>query len=454
MGIDEGQQSALLVAYYYPPSGSVGARRTVKFARYLQEFNWRPVILSVNEDTFADKDFSYAEQVRHVTTYRTRCPSFNRLARIVRRKRGYEPDFDPPAGPRPRDYRMLVGIKRFLQSLVIPDTEIGWLPFAVYHGLKIIRREKIKLIYASAPPPTTFLVAALLSLFSNRPLVLDLRDSWAIHPDWLYLEENQGILSPIYRARVLFEGMLERLTFKLADAIVLNTETLREVYEANRPDSARRMITITNGYDANDFQLASQSPACPHEDRGDLFSLVFVGSYYGFHSPDYFLKGLHRLLVDKPEVANLLRVSFVGELETTSSRRLIRELGLSELVQIIDRVPHLEAIRWLKNADALLLTLPPVVMAHWWIPAKLFEYLAAEKPIFAVMPEGAAVRLIRDSGRGVVVDPLSPEKISQELYRLCVSPGRSEAKMAGADVEQFEYRALTSKLAGVFERVR
>lgn len=449
MTTDKEPQSVLLVAYYYPPSGSVGARRTLKFARYLQEFNWRPVVLTVNEDIFADKDITSMEQVHDVPVYRTRCWSFNRLARNLRKKSDHKSGSDLPTGRRSRAYRMIVGIKRLFQSLMIPDTEIGWLPFAVYRGLKIIRREKIKLIYASSPPPTTLLVGTLLSLLTNRPLVLDLRDSWAIHPDWLYIEENQGILSPIYRARVWFEGVLERITFKLAGAIVLNTEALREVYKANRPTSAERMVTITNGYDASDFQSA-----CQHQAQGDLFSLVFVGSYYGFHRPDYFLKGLHHLLHDKPEMAKLLRVIFIGELETASSWQLIRELGLSELVQVVDRVPHREAIKWLKQANALLLTLPPVIMVNWWIPAKLFEYLAAEKPIFAVMPEGEAARLVRDSGRGILVDPHNPEKISNELYQLCVSARELGAKNGGINVEQFEYRVLTGKLAGIFEQVR
>lgn len=449
MDLNKEPQTVLLVAYYFPPSASVGARRTLKFARYLPEFNWRPVALTVNENLFADKDLPSTEQVRHVPVYRTRCWSFDRLARNLRGRTNHTADVDLQTDHRSRIYRLLVGIKRLLQSLMIPDTEIGWLPFALYRGLKVIRQEKVKLIYASSPPPTTIIVGALLSLFSKKPLVIDLRDSWAIHPDWLYLAENQGILSPIYRARVLFERALERLILKRAKAIVLNTEAMREIYRASHPASAKNMITITNGYDASDFQ-----PACQHQAQDDFFSLVFIGSYYGFHSPDYFLRGLHYLLNDKPEVVKLLRVKIVGELETASSWQLLRELGLNELVQVVDRVPHQEAITWLKKADALLLTLPPVIMVNWWIPAKLFEYLAAKKPIFAVMPEGAAARLICESGRGILVDPHNPEKISDELYQLCVSARKGGVKNGGINIEQFEYRVLTSKLADLFDQVR
>lgn len=448
MDANKEPQTVLMVAYYFPPSGSVGARRTLKFARYLPEFNWRPIVLTVNENLFSDRDSSSNDQVSHVQTHRTRCWSFDRLARNIRKRTVNSADADLTTDHRPYIYQGMVGIKRFLQSLMIPDTEIGWLPFALYRGLKVIRLENVKLIYASSPPPTTLLVGTLLSLFSKVPLVLDLRDTWAIHPDWLYLEENRGILSPIYRVRVFFENILEKVILKRAKAVVLNTNAMYEVYKTKHPSAARNMVTITNGFDSNDFRLAPTNLA-----HDDFFSLVFVGSYYGFHSPDYFLKGLHHLFGDKPDIAKLLTVSFVGNLETTSSRQLIKELGLRESIRLVDRVPHDQAIGWLKSADALLLTLPPKIMVDWWIPAKLFEYLAARKPILGVMPDGAAAQLIRDSGNGIIVDPYSPEKISAQLYKLFVDAHKDKIEKSGINIEQFEYRILTGKIATLFARV-
>jgi glycosyltransferase involved in cell wall biosynthesis len=234
-----------------------------------------------------------------------------------------------------------------------------------------------------------------------------------------------------------------------ARAVILNTEALRKVYASTHPDCADRMVAITNSYEADDFK-----PSPPARPLPTRFTLLFAGSYYGRHKPDYFLDGLKVALEEYPDLALHLRVAFIGQFDS-DNYVLVRMLQNNGVLHLSGNVSHREAVNKMKTADALLLTLPPVPMAGWWVPAKLYEYLASQRPIFAVVPDGAAAQLIMATRGGIVVDPLEPREIARHLYQLCTNTaGRQrESLVVPKPVEQFESRITTRQLAETLNKV-
>jgi len=150
----------LMVAYYFPPVASVGVFRVVKFAKYLPKFGWNPIILTVRNHDLnmvgVNPNF-VRDRLDYVKVFRA---------------------FGVPLGWIAKAGRLRLNYRWF----VIPDTFVGWLPFAVTAGKKIIEKENVDVIYATCPPPTNLLIGAMLKRKTGKPLVVDYRDLWVANP--------------------------------------------------------------------------------------------------------------------------------------------------------------------------------------------------------------------------------------------------------------------------------
>jgi glycosyltransferase involved in cell wall biosynthesis len=414
---------ALFVAFHFPPeASSSGVLRTLKYSRYLADYGWRVTVIAPQSDAYAMVDPRLEDQIP-------------RTARIVRTR-----------WLNTKQRFALFGAYPALVAL--PDPWIGWLPWAVAAGRRVLRNDSPDVIYSTSPHATAHVIALILASASRLPWVADFRDPWFEDPP-----EPGAPAGPVY---MWINSLLERRVIERCAHVVTSTVHLRDVLReryAHLP--AGKFTAILNGYDEADFTGLTESPV-----RGERFVVVHAGSINAdFRDPRPLFRALRRL-IDKGKVErDRLTLRFIGGGEYAESATIRAALADTDLVQQVNfacRVPFDEALRELARADLLLL-LQASEATVGLVPAKLYEYLRAQKPILAMVYPGAAAEVLAITGGGWAVDPRDEAALEEvvataygawKVDNLRTYTARLDA------LRRFDRRTLTGHLANLFERLR
>jgi glycosyltransferase involved in cell wall biosynthesis len=279
----------------------------------------------------------------------------------------------------------------------VPDENVTWNATAIPKAISIVRREGIDVVLTTSPPGSVQLIGAAVKAANGAKWVADLRDSIVLHPH----RAADGVGAVAKRKA---RAGVARLVARQADAIVAAAESIAAETRGIEPRG--RVVTITNGCDFDDFAGLEYA-------RGDRFRLTHTGSFFGRRDPKPFLRALAASGLED------VTVRFVGDFRP-GDQDFVEELGLSDRVELIDYVPRRESLRLQRESDALLLLIPDAGgRGRGVLSGKVFEYLAAERPMLAVVPpDGAAAQLIRDTGAGVVAAPDDVDAIREALLAL------------------------------------
>ncbi|MFW5856620.1 MAG: glycosyltransferase [Planctomycetota bacterium] len=453
-------KKVLFVAFYFPPAGGGGVQRSSKFVKYLREFGWEPVVLTIDEDAArrlhsGSDDDLLAEIPSGTEVIRT--PFLRQLQLLERLRR----------------LHMMGPAEFFLYPWF-------WEFYALWYGVALqaarTRLEKgdIDAIYTTSGPFSALRVGASLQDEFGLPWLADVRDPYTLsHWGWPS------------RLHYRLCRMMERRLLRQAELLVFATEGLRAMHLAAYPElKPVRTSCIHNGYDEEDFA----SPPPPRDGR--YFRIVYAGTVYSGRTrgrpssllsrinpfrilhypgpleldrttlaPDAFLKGVRRAIDRQPELASTVRVEFCGtETDTAGMEDLIGKLDLQEIVHRRGRVSHASALASIRSADVLLLTMErrldgqpsPVTCG------KLFEYLATQRPILAVGGEGEGVSIAQRAGVGRFVPSDTVEHIAATILELHSEwrDGKVDCRADTAYIEGFARRRLTGRLADLLSGMR
>jgi glycosyltransferase involved in cell wall biosynthesis len=359
----------LLVTMYFPPAGGGGVARPTKLAGHLAELGFETHVLAPDDSKwlYRDDEHSIPPNVR------------------VHRARYVGPRGRLPA----EELHGLDGVDRALRQagllsrrLLVPDEFVSWGLTAIPAARRIVRDEEIDVLVTTSPPASVNLIGAALKQVTGVYWVADLRDSVAANPD-------RRVDRIAVRMKEQAQAAVAKLVARWADAVV----TVSDAISAEmRERGAERVETIPNGCDFEDFEGLEYH-------RGERFRITHTGTFFGHRDPRPFLRALAE--VDGDVVAR-----FVGGLRS-ADREFAEGLGLGNRVEEIEHVPRRSALELQRDSDALLLLLPEAGGRGRTVPSgKIFEYLAAERPILAaVPPDGVAAELVRRADAGVVVGP-------------------------------------------------
>ena len=447
-------KKVLIVAYMFPPIGGIGVVRPVQFAKYLPQFGWEPVILTVAQNAEYMADTSLLQELP-VALKIYRAHSWEplngaRVKRVASRleaapavpSNGTSAHGQQGSHQARMSQRLRKLLKSFYFSLRIPDDKFGWYPFAVALGKRVIQEEQIDLIFATAPPYTNFLVGKALKVATGKPLVMDYRDEWTT------MQYRDFPLNPVTQTinRRLEQGVVAK-----ADAVITAIEPFADnLRAAALLPPTTPLVNLMNGFDPAHYQR--HQPYTPNE----RFTIVYTGSFYGQRqTPEYFLQGLHALLTRRPALRTALAVRFIGTIFERHARR-IAELDLTDVVHSCGVVPHDQAVAAQMAADVLLLVVGKGAGSEMVLTGKVFEYLGARRPILALAPlAGPAAALVRDSATGTVVDAEDVPAISQAIaeYYDQWQEGRLRYAPCEAVVATYNRRLQTGQLATVFDQL-
>ena len=413
-----GAKHALFVAFHFPPeASSSGVLRTLKYARYLGAHGWRVTVLTLDRRAYDVQDPSLEEQIPpEVRVVRTPFLDLKRTLSI----RGVYPG-----------------------SLAVPDRWIGWWPWAVRAGRHVMRTDPVDLIYSTSPHATAHIVALRLGR-DGPPWVADFRDPWYEEPP------EAGTLRVVHWAG----RHLERCVVQRASRVIASTGRLRDALAARyRDEPPEKFGAIPNGYDEEDFA----GVAVQTGDRGGELLIVHVGSLNPiFRDPRPLFAAVHEAAARGSIDVSKVRFRFVGGGDFAGSRemsRAVAAMGLAGRVEFLPRVDYERALAEQARASLLLLLQASPDTADL-VPAKLYEYLRAGRPVLALVEPGATAELMQETGGGWVVDPGSPDALCEAVsvaYRAW-SAGTLEAMAADPGcLKRFSRERLAAELAVQFD---
>jgi glycosyltransferase involved in cell wall biosynthesis len=421
---------ALFVSYTFPPVGGAGVQRLTKWLKYLPRHGWDSSVLTVDNPSVPVSDASLGPDVpvaTRVIRARTLEPSYSLKLAVAGGGEG---------GARPS--RWQAALKATASVFLQPDPQVLWAVGAVGAGRRLLSEVPHDVIVATGPPFSSFLVGSRLAKATRLPLVLDFRDEWDLSSRY---SENRpkDALSRFVQARMQ-SHLLRRAKLVLATT-ARSAATLAEKCRLVR--SAARTTCIYNGYDADDFQPSASEPVAQ-----DRFRFAYVGTLWALTDVAPLIEGL-RLFADRsPQLAATLEVVFAGRRTEAQTAILASAAGLPFKVTLLDYVDHVSAVEILKSSDALCLLLSDVPGAERVVPAKLFEYMAARRPLVAIAPPGEARDLLEAHPASYGCEPSEPSAIAASIARVV------EAKRAGHSVdwqawnpERFSRARLTAQLA-------
>jgi glycosyltransferase involved in cell wall biosynthesis len=290
--------------------------------------------------------------------------------------------------------------------LAIPDRLVGWIPFAVARGLRVIREAGIDVLYSTCPAPSAHLIAWMLSRITGVPWLADYRDPWI----------EEGIFPTPGTWRYKFESFLEAKVIRDCTYLVVTTPNLgREFVERYPHLEEERVRVIFNGYDEADFNGLNASS---WPERFEIIHAGLVTPEY--RNPLPLLEVLAELMREGRLQSSEVRVSFIGDgawLGSQEFRSKVESLGLEQVVKVESRVSHQEALERMANA-AVLLLLQASDDTRALIPAKAFEYLRIGRPILALTLPGATADLLQDQRHCFAVNPADKRSLAEAILTL------------------------------------
>ena len=402
----------LMISYDFPPIANSGVFRIVKSAKFLYQFGWKPLILTVkNPDKYMAKiDANFlTDKLDYVKVFRAYSVPFGWITKAGR-----------------------LGIN--YKWLVTPDPFIGWLPSAITLGKKIVLKEKVDIIYATSPPATNLLIGLILKKITKKPLVVEYRDLWVGNPFSRYPT----------KLHLDIEKKLEETVLNNSNTIIALGSLERKRLMAIYPflDEAK-IFLIPNGYDPEDF--VSTKPY-----KFEKLTILHAGTIYArrFEYLKIFLEALRQICKEDDVDLQLI---ILGKSPPNIKRklsRIIRELGLDSIVQMLKIKPYKESLRLIMGANILLLIPGGPIN----ITTKIFDYFASKKFIFNIADlRSETARLISDAKAGVTVQP-NRNAIYKVLHGI-LQTSNYDSHIDAQVLKQYSRLEETRKLADILNQM-
>jgi glycosyltransferase involved in cell wall biosynthesis len=445
---------ALVVACNFPPDASVGTMRTLRLVRHLVRVGWQADVVTISPDGFRSgtvSDPALLDKVPETVTVLRAKPlrPFERLTAFL--KRGGTKTANaaasstapaaiaaPPATARAVTPSRVTQVRRAISALLaLPDREVSWLLPAVRAGWRRAREARPDVIYSSGPPFTAHLVGYLLSRLAGVPWVADFRDPWARAP-W-----REDRFEFERRAWAIFE----RFVVTHAQAVVFVTATNRNDFAREYgADVAERFVVVNNGCDPAEFDGLSPAP----REATSPFVLLHAGSLYGARNPAGLLRAVATAIAGGGLDRATFRLRFLGRIGIpgVDLSAVARDLGIGEVVEFISHVPRRSSLQQMLDASALLIVQPVTTVS---IPAKLYEYMGAGRPILALAePGGETASLVEATRAGISVSADDDAAIAHGLVAVAQS---AREGFTPVDRQRYDGEVRAAELRAVLERV-
>lgn len=443
-------KKVLIISLAFPPITNVGVYRITKFCKFLPRYGWKPLVLTQYARKFREgTDWTPLDELDNDLTI-IRTPNFqpfywwdNRKSDRNTINRSSVKNTNHLCVSPPKSIKEMIkpGIQFLRNILTVPDERMAWIPQALIPAIKHIRKENIDIIFSSSPSPTNHILGFILSKITGVPHVVDFRDLWTLNEVY----EVRGL--PDYLVK--YDQLWEKLILRHSKMIIVVNRTLRTQLSNAYPKICENKIDfIYNGFDKDDFNKIKFA-----NKPNDKFTIVYAGSIYGHRNPDFFLKALKIWLNNKSSSEKRVKVDFYGNTDNDYNK-IVDEIGIGNVVKFHPRIQKDAITQILFNADLSLLIHGFSKKTISSTSTKLFEYMATNKPILAIMPASEAADIIENHTKSCIVSSPDIEKIVQfldEQYNLWMKGAQSQQIISIPKV--FSREGQAEKLGNCFNNV-
>lgn len=375
----------LIITYYWPPSGGGGVMRWLQMSKYLPEFGWQPVIYTPENPDASVVDESLMEDVpKEAEIIKTPIWEPYNIYRFFTGKQKnekFKAGYVAEASKSGIRDKLSVFIRG---NFLIPDPRKFWVKPSVKYLKKYLGGNPVDLIVSTGPPHSMHLIALGLKQKLNIPWLADFRDPWT-HIDFY---NTLKLTKWAHRKHFRLEGKV----VTNADVVVTVSNSWAEQFEK---DHAKKAQVVTNGFVPEKFNR-------PIDRFDEQFSITHIGSFNQDRNPHMFWEALKDLVDEHPEIKDKLLIRLVGQTDDQIIKS-IRKAGFSDQLELISFVKHDRSLDIIRKSQLLLLPLNDTFNAMGIIPGKVFEYMAAQRPIFVIGPiDGDTAGLITKSKTGHV----------------------------------------------------
>ena len=418
-------RNVLCIAYHFPPfAGSSGVQRSLRFTQYLPENGWEPVVLTVWSKVYEGTSSELLQDIpKGISIYR---------APVLDTKRH-------------------LGISgRYPSVLALPDRWVSWVISGVVMGLSAIFRKRPKVIWSTYPIASAHVIAYILHRLTGLPWVADFRD-----PMVEYIKEDARWApqdNKLRKARL----WVERLAVRNASALVFCTETALEICrQRNSAKDDQRYQVIPNGFDEHTFQSSERYLGELHKEISDPLVIIHSGVLYGGtdRDPVPLLHAIRNLRVSGKLETTGIRVVFRGSGAESNYLQLLTDLDLKDIVEFKPACGYQESITEMILSEGLLVL--QGYTSNPAIPAKVYEYLRAGRPILALVDDkGETASLLRNSDACILAQPNSIEDIECGFMKFIeLVRARQGKRIVGNSVAQYSRQALTARLGDMLSDI-
>ncbi|MCB0494323.1 MAG: glycosyltransferase family 4 protein [Cyclobacteriaceae bacterium] len=423
-------KKALIITYYWPPSGGSGVQRWLKFAKYLSRMGWEPYVFTPENPSFTIQDESLEKDVPN-TVEVIKFPIwepyhlFFKIQRLFGKKEVKQSDF------------ISTGKKSFFQSVsswirgnfFIPDARVFWVKPSVTFLTDFIQSNHIEKIITTGPPHSIHLIGqGLKKKMPHIMWVADFRDPWS---EWDLLDTLS--LTSWARAK---HRRLEHEVLSQADKVITIApyHVKRLAFLGNR-----QVDLITNGFDEEDFDKIEHV-------RNEKFTIRHIGVVDELRDPRPVMNALKGMLLGNQILADTIAVEFIGNVNSAFKSFVEQDNVLSQITRFISQVPHSELLEIYAQTDLQMLVLAHTAIAPGNLPGKFFEYLASGNPILAIGPvDGDAAGVLKETNAGVIHERDNEEDIKSSLQTF-YSDWEANKINAERNISKYTRRELTKQL--------
>ena len=424
----------LIITYYWVPSGGAGVQRWVKFTKYLRNFGWEPIVYTPQNPEYPALDHSLEKDVpSDVEVIKTPIWEPYNIYRNLMGKRN-EPinagfiSENKKSGWKERFSIWIRG------NFFIPDPRRFWVKPSVKFLKKYISENQINAIVTSGPPHSMHLIGlGLKKFFPTLPWLADFRDPWT----------NIDFYEDLHLTKIAdrVHHRLEKKVVGNADAVVVVTKGMLEEFLKLHP---KRIEMIPNGFDEEDFRTVET-------ELDKKFTISHIGTLNAARNPATFWKVLNELCVENEQFKSDLLIQLIGKVDYSVVEE-INENNLKDNFVKIDYLPHNEAIAKQMSSQVLLLLINQTNNAKGIVTGKLYEYLAARRPILGIGPtNGEVSEILTSTQAGEMIDYDDAKKMKETIVQYYEQYKNHSLTVPTDSVEKFSRKNLTHDLANLLD---
>lgn len=413
----------LILTYYWPPSGGSGVQRWLKFVKYLQDFGVTPVVYTVENSSYAIEDATLELEIPTGVEV-LRCPIWEpySLVSLFSKKKT-----NTKAGFLTKSPTFFGKIVRYIRAnYFIPDARKYWIRPSVNYLEAYLQQNPVDAIISSGPPHSLHLIAMQLKKKTNTPWVADFRDPWTA------IDYFQDL--PLTKKSKQKHIALETEVLKNSDAVWVVGKTMQKNYVNFNKETK----VVPNGYD---FTILENNLALDAK-----FTLTHIGMMNEDRNPKVLWEVLKEISQEVPGFSENLKIQLMGKVSPLVLDN-IQKKGLDTYTEQVDYVPHNEVQTYHRKSQVLLLAINNVPSAKGIVTGKVFEYLAAKRPILAIGPEdGDLADLLEETSGGVIVGFEKRQKMKEAVLTFYNAYLEKNLVIASQGIEKYHRKEITAQL--------